>query len=363
MGGTSSSKTFSILQLLLLIARKHNGLSISVVSETLPHLKQGAMKDFETIIKTEGLYQQRQHNKTDNKYFIRDSYIHFFSADEPGKVTGPRRDVLYLNECNNIPFAAVEPMEIRTNDTIFYDFNPVQDFWITEKVLMLPENEFLLIKSNYLDNDELHPNIKRDIELKASRNPNFKKIHVDVEFGISEGLIFNNWKLCDSMPETNKQIHGMDFGFSNDPTTWIDIRLQGGELWIDQLLYRTAMTNSDIIKFGKSENLTGKRTVADSAEPKSVEEIGRAGFNIVGAAKGKDSVNHGINLIKQYPVNITKRSLETIKEFRNYKWKQDKLGNFINEPITMFDHSIDAIRYACEELLNDKIIKPGKYSF
>lgn len=343
-GGTSSSKTFSILQLLLYIAAKKQGTSISVVSETLPHLKRGAIKDFESILRTEGLYNEKNINRTDHQYFFGESVIEFFSADTPGKVRGPRRNILYLNECNNIGYDKVSELELRTDGTIFYDFNPVQDFWITDRVLNMPEGEFTLIKSNYLNNSSLPDSIRREIQLRAERDPNFKKIHIDVEFGVYEGIIFNNFNMVDSTAEAPVS-YGMDFGFSNDPTTLIDVRINDGQLWLDQVLYRTEMTNQDIIRFLKSENIGRKEIVADSAEPKSIREIELAGFNIVPAVKGEDSIRTGIDLMKQYPINVTKRSVDLIKELRNYKWATDKNGNTLNKPVDMFNHCIDAARY------------------
>jgi len=254
-GGTSSSKSYSILQLLLLIALKRTRpTTIHICSETLPHLKLGVIRDFETILKNDGLFNEKNINKTDLKYFFGQNYIQFFSADAPGKVTGPRRDILYLNECSAIPYNIVSEMEMRTAECIFYDFNPVADFWISEKVLNLPSNEFELIKSNYKDNHLLPNSIISDIELKASRDPNFKKVHVDCEFGSYEGLIFEAFNLVDEIPATDRCYRGLDFGFTNDPTAIIDVYFQNGELWLDELIYRTGMTNQDIINFLKSQS-------------------------------------------------------------------------------------------------------------
>lgn len=354
-GGTSSSKTYSILQLLIFIAKdntRQKPTSIHVCSETLPHLKLGAIKDFETILKGAGLYNEKNINKTDLKYYFGNNYIQFFSADAPGKVTGPRRDILYLNECSAIPYNIVSEMEMRTSECIFYDFNPVADFWISEKVLNLPANEFILIKSNYKDNEMLPETVVKDIELKASRDPNFKKIHIDVEFGTYEGLIFPKITLIDAMPETDKQKFGMDFGFTNDPTTLVDVRLNNGELYLDELLYRTQMTNNDIIKFIKTLPIGRKEIIADSAEPKSIREIELAGINIKPSVKGADSVRRGIDLMNTYPINVTKSSLNLIKELRNYKWKVDKNGNSLNDPIDNYNHIIDAARYSFEAMID-----------
>jgi phage terminase large subunit len=345
-GGTNSTKTYSILQLLLLIAekRKENGVLISVMSETLPHLKLGAIRDFNKILKEEGMYDEKNINQTDKVYHFGNSIIEFFSADL-AKATGPKRDILFVNECNNIPYSIVGEAEQRTNETIFYDFNPTSQFWFEDKVLCFPEKEVTLIKSNYLDGINVIPaSIAREIQLRAERDPNYKRIHVDVEYGVYEGLIFPDFNLVDEMPEA-KSAYGMDFGFTNDPSTLIDVRLHNGELWADEKLYRTAMTNGDIINFLKDEAIGRGLIIADNAEPKSIHEIKLAGFNIEACDKGKDSVIHGIDKIKSYKLNVTKRSVNLIKELRNYRWKIDKSGISLNVPIDFFNHLIDPLRY------------------
>lgn len=350
MGGTSSSKTYSTLQMLLYIAmkRSYTGVSISVVSETLPHLRLGAMRDFENILKAEGLYDEGNINRADHLYKFGKSYIEFFSADS-GKATGPRRNILYLNECNNIPYSTVEELEQRTDEQIFYDFNPTADFWITSKVFTMPAPNVTIIKSNYLDNQYLKPAIIQEIEYKASVDANYKRVHIDVEFGLTEGLIFTNWRLCDSMPVTTRQSMGLDFGFSNDPTSLVDIAIQNGELWVNEFLYRTGMTNRDIYNFIVSEDIQNRYIKADSAEPKSIKELELMGLNITGVTKGLDSVRKGIDWMKSFPViNVTKRSVNIIREFRNYKWKIDSNGRILNQPIDLFNHAIDAIRYGGE---------------
>lgn len=357
-GGTSSSKTWSELQLALLIAqkRKDKGVLISIVSESLPHLKMGCIRDFELMLKAEGLYDESKINFTERQYYFGKSVIEFFSADS-GKATGPRRNILILNECNNIPYSVVEQLEMRTDECIFYDFNPTAEFWMEEKVLSLPENERILIKSNYKDNHHLAASIVREIELKAERDPNFKRIHIDVEYGNYEGLVFAAPKLIDAMPvEFKWRAQGLDFGFTNDPTTVIDVMLSSGELWLDELLYETGLTN--VANAFESENKNtidyklknlGFRPgeiIADSAEPKSIRELSNAGWNIRGCVKGKDSIENGIDAIKRYPVNVTKRSVNVLKEFRNYSYVKDKTtGKYTNEPVDNWNHCIDPTRY------------------
>lgn len=350
-GGTSSTKTFSILQLLIEIARRKENYAISVVSESLPHLKKGTIKDFEKILRADGIWNEEHYNRSDQRYYFGSSYIEFFSADQPGKATGLRRDILYLNEVNNMAYQVVEQLEIRTADCIFYDFNPVADFWITDKIFTLPAKEFVLIKSNYLDGLSVLPaNVVKDIELKASLDANFKKVHIDVEFGESEGLILTDWSLCDTMPLTDRHAHGLDFGFSNDPTTLMQVKLQDGQLWINELLYETGLTNPEIARFVKDEMLQNEEIIADSSEPKSIEELRRMGLKVKGAEKAPGSVNAGIDWMKRYHINITKRSVNTIREFRNYKWKVDMNGEIQNTPVDLWNHCIDPVRYTGDVL-------------
>jgi phage terminase large subunit len=365
MGGTSSSKTYSELQLFERICddRRDEGVVITVVSESLPHLKQGAIKDFEIILKNLGAYNPRHINETDKIYSFGNSEIQFTSADI-GKATGPRRNILLLNECNNIPYKVVSELEQRTDEVIFYDFNPVAPFWMEEKVLSLPSKEFVLIKSNLYDNDYLPDAIRHEIELKASRDPNYKRIHIDVEYGSAEGLIFPSFTLIDDdkFPVGNNG-YGMDFGFTNDPTTLTDVVIIGDDLYCDERLYQTGMTTPDIIRSLRSFNIGRKEIEADSSDPRMIEEIRRAGFNIFPAPKGPGSIEHGIDSMKRYNLHVTKRSVNLIKELRNYKWKEDSSGRVLNEPMDFWNHCIDGIRYRVAKITTKPTIKKAKFNF
>ena len=367
MGGTSSSKTFSELQLLHQIASKRNArgkpVSISVVSESLPHLKLGAIRDFENWLKKIGQYDEKQIDFTNHIYWFGDSFIEFFAADM-GKATGPRRDIILFNEVNNVPRSVVIELSQRTNETIFYDFNPTEEFWITDEVFSLPESEFILLKSNHLDNEFLPDAIRKDIVMRAERDPNYKRVHIDVEFGSSDGLIFPEWKLCDKMPETSQRIYGMDFGFTNDPSTLVDIRLQNGELWVDELLYERGQTPEQLDQFLKLNADRKYDVIADNSEPQMIDYLFRKGHRVKPCVKGKDSITTGIELIKQYPVNITKRSVNLIKERRSYRYAVDKNGVSHNEPqVGQADHAIDAFRYGVMQMVSGVTRSPGKVIF
>jgi phage terminase large subunit len=340
-GGTSSSKTWSILQLLLILAIKKNNLVISVVSETLPHIKRGAMRDFIMMLRNEGLYKEQYHDKTNNAFHFGSSFIEFFGADSEDKVRGPRRDVLFLNECNNIKQSTFDQLEVRTKERIYLDYNPVQEFWVHE--MMQYRDDFDYIHSTYKDNDLLDDRIVKSIE-QRKHIENWWRVYGKGETGQLEGLVFDNWQQVDIFPDKSKMVcWGMDFGFTNDPTTIVKIGYYDGAIYLDEELYRTGMTNNEIANFIKQNKYS--EVIADSAEPKSIEEIYRHGINIRGAVKGKDSIMYGIDIMKEYPLRVTKRSTNLIKELRNYNWQKDKEGKKINKPIDMFNHAIDAARY------------------
>lgn len=370
-GGTSSAKTWSILQILLiiLIKRQNKGVLISVVSETLPHLKKGAMRDFFLILESEGIYDVKHHNKSDHTYTIGKSVIEFFSVDQPHKVRGPRRDILFINECNNVPYETFEQLEIRTREQIWLDFNPVQQFWVHEEVMKFMD--YMFIQTTYLDNEELPDEIVASIELRKGRDVNWWNVYGKGELGKLEGLVFPTIYLVDTIPQHLDNWYGQDFGYTNDPSVLINIATEGShdfskalhpkrsekesaehvnapdKLYLDEMMYRKGLTNKDISDLYGSYNMTKRydQIYADSAEPKTIDEIFSYGWNIYPARKGKDSIVNGIDVMKRFDICVTKRSINLIKEFRNYLWVVDKHGNITNKPIDAFNHGMDASRY------------------
>lgn len=364
-GGTSSSKTWSVLQLLYLIAvYSKKSLTISVISETLPHLKRGAMADWETILKDAGAYSEKMHNKTDHTYTIGRCKVEFFSAENSGKVTGPRRDILYINECNNVPYSVFEQADIRTRGAVFLDFNPTNEFWVHERVLTLPEQDVEFIKSTYLDNDELSPEIIRKIESRRDIDPRWWKVYGEGELGSLDGLVFPSITLIDQLAPSDRVRFGMDFGFTNDPTTLMEVRIVGDELQQHEHLYRTAMTTGEIIRELKAILPYHHKVIADSSDPRTIEEIRRAGINIYPAVKGPDSINLGLDLMRQYRQSVTKSSVNAIKERRNYSWQVDRAtGKAMNRPIDGWDHTIDPVRYALTDLITRQPVRAVRANF
>ena len=344
-GSTRSSKTWSILQLLYTIAYfSTRPRVISVVSESLPHLKKGCIRDFETMLKNDNLWNENDWNATDKIYKVGKSKIEFFGVDSSAKVHGPARDILYINECINIDYETYRQLAIRTTETIFLDYNPCFEFWVDEKVL--PSKESVLIHSTYKDNEMLSQAQVREIESNRETDANWWKVYGLGETGSLVGVVVNNWDIIEDMPiSCKKRFIGVDFGYTNDPTAIVDIQLSEGEIWINEVAYQTRLDNPDIARI--IIDYCGKNipVVADSAEPKSIAEIKKFGLHVEPAQKGADSVALGIGVMNRYKKHITSGSLNIIKEYRNYRYATDANGNPTNKPIDKFNHSIDAQRY------------------
>jgi phage terminase large subunit len=359
-GGTSSSKTFSIIPLLITYAIQVPRSEISIVSESIPHLKRGAIKDFVNIMIMTGNYKDASFNKSDLKYkFSNGSYIEFFSVDQPDKLRGARRDVLFINECNNVNFEAYNQLAIRTKKFIYLDYNPTSEFWVHTELMNDQDSEFIIL--TYKDNEALDLAIVKEIEkarekaLTSKYWENWWKVYGLGQVGSLEGVIFSNWTRIGKIPiEAQLLGYGMDFGFTNDPSTLIAVYRYNGKLIADELIYQTSMLNKDLIK--SLFNLKVKNNViwADSAEPKTIEEIKRAGFNIKPVTKGQDSIKFGLDILQQHEILITDNSVNLIKEFRSYTWDRDKTGKALNKPIDAFNHGIDALRYFAMMELNRK---------
>lgn len=354
-GGTGSAKTFSVMIFLLHVLTTQKNQIITVVSESHPHLKIGAIRYLLEITKEFNLYEDSRWNKTESifTYEHTGSLIEFFSADRIGKALGARRNYLYGNEINSFNSLVWEELA-RRSENIIGDFNPTAQFWLEDWVNNYDNTQ--VITSNYLDNPFLPETEKARIAKRASRDENFKRIHIDCEYGVTEGIIFSNWYQIDAMPEGDG-MYGLDFGFSNHPSALVRTIETDDAFYVDELIYQSGMLNSDIAKRFESLGIRKNydEIIADSAEPKSIQEIHNAGYNIKGAVKGADSIRSGIDRLKSKPIYVTKRSINLIKELRSYSWAMDKNGNPTNKPIDDNNHAIDALRYS----LNPK----HKFSF
>jgi phage terminase large subunit len=355
-GGTSAGKTFGILPILIDKCAKEKGLEVSVVAETIPHLRRGALKDFLKIMRWTNRYFDDRFNKTLLRYeFANGSSIEFFSADDASKLRGARRDILYINECNNVTFESYNELAIRTKREVYLDFNPANEFWVHKELKDEPDTDFIIL--TYKDNEALDESIvtqiekNRDKAATSSYWANWWRVYGLGEVGSLEGVVFNNWKEIDTIPKEAKLIGiGLDFGYTNDPTAAIEIYNYNGTRIINELVYRTGMVNSDIAKILPS----GIIIYADSSEPKSIEEIRRQGKTIKGVTKGADSINYGIDVMQRQDYLVTKQSTNLIKELRSYCWDVDKQGQRMRKPIDHYNHAIDALRYHEMEALGLK---------
>jgi phage terminase large subunit len=355
-GGTSAGKTFGILPILIDKCAKENGLEVSVVAETIPVLRRGALKDFLKIMRWTNRYFDDRFNKTLLRYdFANGSSIEFFSADDASKLRGARRDILYINECNNVTFEAYNELSIRTKKEVYLDFNPANEFWVHKELKDEPDTDFIIL--TYKDNEALDESIvsqiekNRDKAATSSYWANWWRVYGLGQVGSLEGVVFTNWKEIDTIPNEAKLIGiGLDFGYTNDPTAAIEIYNYNGTRIINELVYRTGMVNSDIAKILPS----GVIIYADSSEPKSIEEIRRQGKTIKGVTKGADSINYGIDVMQRQDYLVTKQSTNLIKELRSYCWDTDKQGQRMRRPIDHYNHAIDALRYHEMEALGLK---------
>jgi phage terminase large subunit len=295
-----------------------------------------------------GYYDDNLWNKTDYTYnFETGSKIEFFSADQPSKVRGPRRDRLFVNEGNNVHKEAFEQLLIRTKEFAFIDWNPVNEFYMYEEYIGKRDDvEFLTL--TYKDNEALDQAIVQEIESRKG-NKNWWLVYGLGQLGEVEGKIYKDWKIIDELPhEARLEGYGLDFGYSNDPSALVGVYYYDGGYIVDEVMYQKGMTNKQIADTINNQPLG--LVVADSAEPKSIDEIMSYGVNITPANKGQGSVAQGIQWVQDQRMSVTKRSTNVIKEYRNYMWKTDRDGKILNEPDHTWSHSMDAIRYRLEAL-------------
>lgn len=368
-GGTSAGKTFGIIPLLINKAITTSMLEVSIVSESVPHLRKGALKDFLKIMKATGRYRDECYNRSFLTYtFPNGSFIEFFSADQEDKVRGPRRNILYINECNNVPFEVYHQLAIRTDREIWLDFNPTAEFWVHTELRDDEDAESIVL--TYKDNEALSESIVKEIEKakhKAFHNPdvedvkqlykesniknsywaNWWKVYGLGMVGSLEGVVYSNWRMIEKVPNGAELLgYGLDFGFTNDPTALVTVYRWNDKILVDELIYKKGMLNSDIIREMTLVNVDPKIKIwADSAEPKTIEEIKKAGFNVEAVKKGPDSITFGISVLQQYEILITSSSVNTIKEIRIYVWDKDKSGKTLNLPVDNDNHAMDAMRY------------------
>lgn len=327
---------------------EETGNVFTIVRKTFPTLKFSVMRDFFEILINNDLYDPRNHNKSESTYNLNGNLFEFMSMDQPQKKRGSKRQYLFLNEANELSLEDWVQLVIRTEKQVFLDYNPSMDeHWIYDVVI--PRKDCTFIQSTYLDNlDFLPEEIIEEIENLKGFDDNYWRIYGLGLPGKLKGMIFENWDIVDQIPEDPKWMaYGLDFGFSNDPTALVKVTLSGGELWLEEMIYSRGMTNQDIAEKMQSFGLSWTDDVIADNQPKCIFEIRKEGFSVQATFKGKDSILAGLDIMKRYKIHILNSSLNLIREFKNYKWKEDMAGKSTNVPIDKFNHGIDAIRYVC----------------
>ena len=360
-GGTSASKTVSILIWIIdyCQTKQNRNKLCTVVSESYPHLEKGAMLDFQNIMKDRRYWNESRWNNTKHTYtFETGNKLEYFSVDTYGKAHGPRRDILFINECNNLQYNIADQLITRSREIIWLDWNPSEEFWFYTEMLET-RNDIDFITLTYLDNEALDATTISEIESHRN-NKQWWTVYGLGQLGTLESRIYKGWVIVDEVPpEAILRRRGLDFGYTHDPTVIEDIYYWNNGFVIDELTYQKGLSNrsiADILLNQESQGLV----VADSSEPKSIDEIRLYGVNIVGAKKGQGSVYQGIQYVQDQRIYITKRSVKTIKAYRNYLFVTDKNGRIINEPddtIHEWSNPMDAIRYGLDSL---KPIAPYK---
>ena len=359
-GGTRSGKTYNILLWLIFYYTERNtDKTITICRKSFPSLRASVMRDFFDILRNHDLYREDYHNKSSHEYHLNGNLVEFISLDQPQKIRGRKRNLLYINEANELFYEDWQQLIFRTDGRIILDYNPSESFhWIYDRVI--PREDCDFYQTTYLDNPFLDQHIKTENERLKETDEDYWRIYGLGERGMSRATIFQFG--MSEIPQEAKLIsYGLDFGYTNDPSALVAVYQHGDNLYLDELLYRTGMTNRDLHHHLQSLGLDRRDEIfADSAEPKSIEELHRFGWNIKPTAKGQDSINAGIDILKRHKIFATSRSNNLIKELQNYKWTEDKNGNLLNKPIDVMNHALDASRYA----VYNKLSKPnyGRYS-
>lgn len=348
-GGTSGSKTISILVWIADYGQSTKNEIITVVAESVPHLQLGAIRDFKNIMLAQGYWDEDCWNESKHIYTFKDgSFVEFISFDKFGKAHGPRRDVLFLNEANNLPYSIVDQLITRTRKIVWMDWNPVEEFWFyTEMLPNRNDIDFLgdgyLGPLTYLDNEAIDNITKSEIE-SHKNNKIWWQVYGEGKLGEIVTRIYKGWQVIDEVPhEARLEPYGLDYGYSNDPTAILAIYYYNGGYILDEVAYQKGLSNKNI--YDIFAGYPSAPIYADSAEPKSNDELSFYGLTVIPAPKGQGSVNQGIQFVQGQKISVTSRSINILKEYRNYVWITDKNGKILNEPIDIKNHMMDALRY------------------
>lgn len=349
-GSARSSKTYNVLIWLIVYCLNHPNTRLSIVRATLPAIKGSVLVDFKEILQRMGIYNERSLNKSELIYtFANGSWAEFFSTDSEQKLRGRKRDILFVNEANELGFIEWQQLKMRTTRLSIIDYNPSfsDEHWICETVNQDPRTFHSV--TTYLDNPFLEQTVIDEIESLREKNQSLWQVYGLGQQAVIEGLVFKHFGICETIPpHVRHRFIGMDFGFTNDPTAICEVALDGDALYIDEIAYRTQMLSSDIITTLR-ETAPKMRIISESADPRLIQEIYRAGIDIHPVKKFPGSIEAGLAKMQEYRIIITKRSTNVAKELRNYTYRQDKDGRWLNVAIDCYNHAIDAVRYVVME--------------
>jgi phage terminase large subunit len=357
-GGARSSKTYNTVLFLIVYLLQHPSIRLSIVRATLPSLKGSVFRDFQELMIRLQLWNGKKYNKSEMVYKMENgSEVEFFSVDNEQKLRGRKRDVLFVNEANEISYTEWKQLKMRTTRICIVDYNPsfTDEHWLNE---LNKEPSTYHFVTTYKDNPFLEQVIVNEIESYKDKNPSLWRVYGVGLQAIIEGAVYPSFEVVDNLPEhTRRRWVGIDLGFTHDPTAIVEVVEDNGDLYIDEIVYQTGMVTGDIIsvlrQFAKD-----KKIICESADPRMIEEVYRAGLNIHPVKKYAGSVEAGISKIHEYKLKVTKRSVNVIKELKNYTYMQDKNGKWLNVPIDCYNHACDAFRYVVMEQIMGGAKKP-----
>ena len=347
-GGTRSGKTYAICQYLIhLLLSLNVPKTITIARKTLPAIRASVFRDFMGILDNVGILNNGYLNKSEMIYYYKKHKVEFISVDEPQKIRGRKRDILFVNEANELNYEDFRQLIMRTTGEVILDFNPSDPIhWIYDELMERDDSETFI--STYRDNAFLEKEIIDEIERLKDRDEQYWKVYgLGEKATFAEGMIFNNWTFLDykKFPASDDIFLGCDFGYSNDPTAIVEIRKQNDKIYLKEICYQKGMTNQDIANFLKDKGYTDNVVYCDSAEPKSIEEIRQMGILAKASIKGQGSISAGISLIKEFDIFVSDCSKNLKHEYQFYIWEELKDGTKTNKPRDKFNHLMDAIRY------------------
>ena len=364
-GSARSGKSFALLQFLIVKALQNDGLLISVVRKTFPALRTSAIRDFKDILKGLGLWDDEKWMATEHTYtFDNGSVIEFFSTDSAEKLKGLRRDILWIDEANELTYEQYFQLAIRTTGKIILSFNPSFSVkhWILKEVQ--PGDDCETFITTYKDNPYLPLEQVRFIEKYRETNPRYWQTYGLGQFAVNEKQIYD-FEIVDEWDWDTAEFvcFAMDVGYVQDPTALIGLWKSGDKLIVQEHIYKKGLLTSEIVQMMKGNVDERDIIVIDSSEPRLIEEIKRSGFPLArGVKKGKDSVQWGIDLVKKWQIIVPKHCTNLIEELYSYEWQDDGSGGVTNIPVDAYNHALDALRYGVMEQLNAKKISAGNYA-